>query len=159
RRPTAAHEASRGDLDIDDAPILHAVPQPEREPRCACPAVQMLLVGRDLRGRPEITQGHPQEVVAGKAVKLDRRLVDRQYGERLVVPYPHGQGTRLELPAVALLVEAQRLLGFLALHELPDLAADGAHDLQQGLVGFADVTSVKFHDAQRLTYGENGKAE
>src|SRR6185295_2817867 len=60
---------------------------------------------------------------------------------------------------VALFGEPQRLLRLLALDELPDLAADRAHDLQQHLVGLLDVPPVELHDAERQAARNDGEAE
>ena len=120
---------------------------------------EILVVARPLIRRPDVAHAHPQELIPGVAVMLDRGLVHRQEPERFVVPHPHRQRACVELVAVALLAQAQRLLRLLALDELPDLAADRPHHLQERLVGLRNVAPVELHDAQGFIASDYRKSE
>src|SRR2546421_4942864 len=54
---------------------------------------------------------------------------------------------------------AQRLLGLLPLDELPDLAADGDHHLEQVSVGRPYLVAEELHDAQDFAAEQDGEGE
>src|SRR5436190_8447506 len=70
--------------------------------------------GGHLFGRPDILQGHPQELLARVAVMLNGGIVDFQESQTGVIENPHGDGVTVENETILLFAFAQGGLGLLA---------------------------------------------
>ena len=77
--------------------------------------------------RPDVQQGQAQEFLAAVAVARNRRLVDRQKGQRLFVVDPHCLRIAVEQFTVAHLAGAQRHLGDLAPRDVVKRATQLRH--------------------------------
>src|SRR5260221_13480285 len=62
---------------------------------------------RDLGGRPDVGQGHGQELRARVTVEMDGRIVDGEEGQAVRIVDPHGMGIAVEKEPVLLLALLQ----------------------------------------------------
>ena len=89
RLPVGEDEGVRHDLHLDEGAVLRPVaPDPRLVEPLAHPC-DVLQQRRDVLGRADVLDGHPQELLAGVAVPPDGGVVDRQEGEGFQVVDPH----------------------------------------------------------------------
>jgi len=89
RLPVGEGEGVRHDLHLDEGAALRPVAP---DPRLVEPLVHpcdVLQQRRDVLGRADVFDGHPQELLAGVTVPPDGGVVDRQEGERFQIVDPH----------------------------------------------------------------------
>ena len=94
--PREDRDLGRQDLRVEDGPVLLAVPPDSDHPVRGRESPQGLPEARDILLRPEVPEGHRQELGSRVAVLLDRRVVHVEESKGFEVENPHRERILLE---------------------------------------------------------------
>ena len=100
--PREDRDLGRQDLRVEDGPVLLAVPPDPDHPVRGLEAPQGLPEARDILLRPDVPEGHREELGSRVAVLLDRRVVHVEESKGFEVENPHRERILLEQESIRL---------------------------------------------------------